>query len=181
MKTYRMIICACMVTAFLVAGCRNRTELIGTVGNPVDLGLSVLWADHNLGGECVTNSGMSLTITTKGKKKVVDTAKYMCGGAWHSSTIAQMKELTEECDWRNTTKDGVEGFIVTGRNGNTIFLPRYSGNGLDYWTSEIDKDHTPYIGFMYMNNKYVDMSFSMNNWRKHIRPVMRNKHYRKKK
>ncbi len=179
MKTNKILIGLCAGMVALMTGCMTKTELIGTVGKPVDLGLSVLWADHNLGGECMTDSGISLPVETRGKKKVVDTAKHMWGEGWHSPTIAQMKELIEECDWRSTTLDGVKGYIVTGPNGNTIFVRRYANESMDYWTSEIDKEHKPFIGIMYMNNSYVDMSYSEKFIHKFIRPVMRNKHYRK--
>ena len=179
MKTNKIIIVLCAGILAHMTGCKTETELIGTIGKPVDLGLSVLWADHNLGGECVTDSGISLPVETKGKKKVLDTAKLMWGGGWHSPTIAQMQELIDECDWRSTTQDGVEGYIVTGPNGNTIFVRRFAKDGMDYWTSEIDKEHKPFVGFMYMNNAYVDMSYSEKTWRKFIRPVIRNKQYRK--
>lgn len=179
MKTNKIIIILCAGMITMMTGCRTKTKLIGKVGKPVDLGLSVLWADHNLGGECVTDSGISLPVETKGKKKVIDTAKHMWGKGWHSPSISQMQELINECDWRSTTQDGVKGFIVTGPNGNTIFVRRYAKEGMDYWTSEIDKEHRPYVAFMYMNNEYVDMSYSEKNWEKFIRPVMRNKHYHK--
>ena len=179
MKTNKIAVVLCSGMLALVTGCMTKTELIGTVGKPVDLGLSVLWADHNLGGECVTDSGISLPVEMKGKKKVVDTAKLMWGGGWHSPTIAQMEELIDECDWRSTTQDGVKGYIVTGPNGNTIFVRRFAKDVMDYWTSEIDKEHKPFVGFMYMNNAYVSMSYSEKNWCKFIRPVTRNKHYRK--
>ncbi|MBO4663146.1 MAG: hypothetical protein J5663_01895 [Bacteroidaceae bacterium] len=179
MKTNKIIIVLCAGILAHMTGCKTETELIGTIGKPVDLGLSVLWADHNLGGECVTDSGISLPMETKGKKKVVDTAKLMWGGGWHSPTIAQMQELIDECDWRSTKQDGVEGYIVTGPNGNTIFVRRFANESMDYWTSEIDKEHKPFIGIMYMNNAYVSMSYSEKFIHKFIRPVMRNKQYRK--
>jgi len=160
--------------------CKSKTELVGTIGEPVDLGLSVHWADHNLGGVSMTDTGDSLTITIKGRRKVVDTAKRMWKKGWHAPTAAQMNELIDECDWRLCKEGGVEGYRVTGPNGNHIFLRRtVNGDIMDYWTSEVDKNHIPYVSFMYMNNRYAGVSYSENIEKKFIRPVIRNKHYRK--
>ena len=38
-------------------------------------------------------------------------------------TKAELDELRYECDWEWITMNGVNGFQVTGSNGNSIFLP----------------------------------------------------------
>ena len=35
----------------------------------------------------------------------------------------EWQELIDECTWEWTTYKGVNGYIVTGPNGNSIFLP----------------------------------------------------------
>jgi hypothetical protein len=37
-------------------------------------------------------------------------------------TKEQAQELVDNCDWVETTSNGVRGFRVTGKNGNSIFL-----------------------------------------------------------
>jgi hypothetical protein len=38
-------------------------------------------------------------------------------------TKAEFEELNSECTWTWTTKNGVNGYEVTGPNDNSIFLP----------------------------------------------------------
>ena len=60
-------------------------------------------------------------------------------------TAQQWNELISKCTWKESTKNKVKGYTVTGPNGNTIFLP-FSGCSYDgkdygignyayYWTS----------------------------------------------
>ena len=63
---------------------------------------------------------------------VEDDAAYVnWGSRWRTPTLEQLQELVEKCDWQWTTKNGVKGYIVTGRNGNSIFMPLSGG-----WSSQ---------------------------------------------
>ena len=67
------------------------------------------------------------------------------GGKWHMPTRSHMEELVTQCTWEWTTRGEVKGYKVTGKNGNSIFLPAagwYYGSSLCnvgvmgyYWTS----------------------------------------------
>ena len=71
------------------------------------------------------------------------------GGSWRMPTDAEWTELRENCTWKWTTQNGVNGYRVTSKsNGNSIFLPaagyRY-GSSLDdagsygyYWSSSLN-------------------------------------------
>ena len=63
-------------------------------------------------------------------------------------TSAEMLELKNKCTWKWTSVNGVNGYQITGPNGNSIFLPasgyRYNtdvdhlgmrGSNGYYWTS----------------------------------------------
>ena len=52
-----------------------------------------------------------------------DVATANWGGSWRMPTLAEMKELINNCTWEWTTQNGVYGRKVTGPNGNSIFLP----------------------------------------------------------
>ena len=77
-----------------------------------------------------------------------DAATQIMGDTWRTPTIAEINELMEKCKWEWTTLNGVNGHLVTGKNGNSIFLPAAGclnyqgvyGLGSDgyYWSSEID-------------------------------------------
>ncbi len=52
-----------------------------------------------------------------------DAAVVHWGNAWRTPTAAELQELREHCTWEWTTKNEVNGYKVTGKNGNSIFLP----------------------------------------------------------
>lgn len=78
----------------------------------VDLGLSVKWADMNMGAKSSIENGLYF--------------------AWNDVTSddgrlpseGEMRELMEQCNWEWVNKDGKMGYCVRSRvNGNEIFLP----------------------------------------------------------
>ncbi|MBQ5363598.1 MAG: hypothetical protein IIU09_01245, partial [Bacteroidales bacterium] len=52
-----------------------------------------------------------------------DAAAVNLGGSWRMATKAEQDELRSQCTWTWTTQNGVNGRLVTGPNGNSIFLP----------------------------------------------------------
>lgn len=77
-----------------------------------DLGLSVKWASCNLGANIPKDNGMLYTFeeaihNTDGKLP----------------TKEQWEELKNECTWTWENKNEINGYKVTGPNGNYIFLP----------------------------------------------------------
>ena len=110
----------------------------------VDLGLSVKWATCNVGasqphgygnyyawGETTTKSEYtSDNSRTYGKNMSdirgnsnYDVARSNWGGSWRLPTKREMEELKNKCTWTWTSQSGVNGYKVTGPNGNSIFLP----------------------------------------------------------
>ncbi len=84
-----------------------------------------------------------------------DAAHVHWGGNWRMPTKQELDDLNEKCDWKWTTKNGVNGYIVRGRGGYTsasIFLPCAGrGNGTSlypagslgfYWSSVPHSDDT---------------------------------------
>ena len=80
-----------------------------------------------------------------------DVAYVRWGNKWRMPTFEEVNELYDKCHWENATCNGINGQLVTGPNGNSIFLP-YSGyyytaaGGLvgcgesaSYWSSTIRK------------------------------------------
>lgn len=76
-----------------------------------------------------------------------DVAHVKWGGDWRMPTRAEQDELRHNCTWTWASRYGVNGYIVKGPNGNSIFLPaagwRYNSSlicsGLDgsYWSSSL--------------------------------------------
>ena len=116
----------------------------------VDLGLSVMWANMNVGanepedygqyfawGETTpkdsynyenylygtSNLGNGLNISNTN----YDAAHINMGNAWRMPTLSEMEELRDNCSWVWTTQNNVNGFLVTskktGYTNRSIFLP----------------------------------------------------------
>lgn len=76
-----------------------------------------------------------------------DTARENWGGKWRMPTEAEIEELCKKCTWIWTTKNDHKGYLVTGKNGNSIFLPAagwrfgsvFGSVGIDgsYWSSTL--------------------------------------------
>jgi len=74
-----------------------------------------------------------------------DAARMNMGNAWRMPTYSNWKELRDSCTWHWESQNNVNGFKVTGKNGNSIFLPAagymnnqtltYSVGGGSYWSS----------------------------------------------
>ena len=118
----------------------------------VDLGLSVKWADCNVGatspegygdyfawGETSPkeiynwdssykwdDSDYYSNKNNKTKLDLKDDAAYVnWGGNWRMPTKEEFQELIDNCTWTESTLSGVNGVIVTSKiNGNSIFLPK---------------------------------------------------------
>ena len=52
-----------------------------------------------------------------------DAARAQWGGNWRMPTNAECQELVDRCTWTWTSYKGIDGYKVTGSNGNSIFLP----------------------------------------------------------
>ena len=66
-----------------------------------------------------------------------DAAYANWGGSWRMPTDEEWAELMEECTWVWTTQNSVNGQLVTGPNGNSIFLPA----GASWFTTELDEEY----------------------------------------
>lgn len=52
-----------------------------------------------------------------------DAAYSNWGGPWRMPTDEEFDELCKKCKWEWTSQNGHNGYLVTGPNGNSIFLP----------------------------------------------------------
>lgn len=98
----------------------------------VDLGLSVKWATCNLGASVEYERGDFFLW-----QEYYDPVRQRWGGSWRTPTLSEFQELYQRCRWewkRCTYSDDnyrycSYGYLVTGPNGNSIFLP---ANGRKY-------------------------------------------------
>jgi hypothetical protein len=97
-------------------------------------------------------------------------------------TADEIKELNDKCSWTWTTLNGVNGYRVTGPNGNSIFLPAAGfRNGTElysrgafgyYWSSSLGDDYggngAYYLGF---TRAYLSCNTIGRNFGNSVRPV----------
>ena len=100
-------------------------------------------------------SGFDGIVDSKTELDPEDDAAYVNWGEnWRIPTHDQQKELWTECTWTWTTQNGVNGRLVTGPNGNTLFLPAagyrlggsldYAGSYGYYWSRKLVAE-SPYL------------------------------------
>ena len=107
-----------------------------------------------------TDSSRGKDGFTDGKDELdpEDDAAYVnWGSQWRMPSKQQLDELKEQCTWTQTTLQEVNGYEVTGPNGNTIFLPTTSWriddmllDGGAYWsrtTNPEDDGGAYYLGW----------------------------------
>lgn len=161
----------------------------------VDLGLSVKWACCNVGASVPEGYGGYYAWGETEEKSnyywedykyynnstgdydyigsnisgtQYDVAHVKWGGSWRMPTKDEIRELVNKCSWKWTTYNGVKGQLVTGLNGNSIFLPaagyRYGtdfynrGSGGYYWSATLSENYSynAFSLFFYSGYSYWD-------------------------
>ena len=154
----------------------------------VDLGLRTKWATCNVGanepheygnyyawGETTTkNSYTEANSKTLGKSvsdmncddiggyESYDAATANWGKGCRMPSRLDMKELEERCTWTWTTENDVNGFKVTGPNGNSIFLP--AAGIYDTELSDVN------YGCYYLTSTIYKLNDNSNAYREHACP-----------
>ena len=111
---------------------------------------SYYWSNYKYGTENnLTKYCLSASDGSVDGKSVIepmdDAARVRMGKQWRIPTQYELNELMTECTWKYERLNGVNGFRVTGPNGNSIFMPcagqKYDNNTSNvggtgfYWTS----------------------------------------------
>ena len=113
-----------------------------------------------------------------------DVAHVKWGGNWRMPSQEEMDELIDKCSWKWTTYNGIEGYIVTGPNSNSIFLPaagsydgtrhHSAGSWCEYWSSSCNISmHDYWNAYLLSISIYTDISIICS-WRNEgcsVRPV----------
>jgi len=168
----------------------------------VDLGLSVKWATCNVGSSSSDKLGnyyawgetdvkkkySKNNSTTYGKetkniatKKRYDIAAKAWKEPWRIPTVAEFRELIDSCTWMWANLNGMNGYKITGPNGNSIFIPATgimyddtqianSGKIGNYWTANSDSSTTAYC--FSLNNTTYNVADLQRFYGMNIRPVI---------
>ena len=144
----------------------------------INLGLSVLWAETNVGAEAATGFGnyyawgetkpkTNYTEESYTKPETLDATHDAATANWETPcrmpTKDEFDELMNKCDW--TWDDTNKGYKITSKtNDNSIFLPAsgyHTDEGLqaqgtigEYWSSS-DNGSTAVISYFSKNYKYI--------------------------
>lgn len=120
----------------------------------VDLGLpsGMVWAATNYGSNSESSYGTYVSWNSN------DVVSQNWGSKWKTPTRANYQELINNCIWTWESKNGINGYRVTGKNGSSIFMPaagfqilgnnQMVGSQLYYWTSNQGNES----GFAYCLN-----------------------------
>lgn len=183
----------------------------------VDLGLSVLWAAYNVGASSPEEYGTYFSwgeveekaeytwnnyifhnwstneyyfIGSEISGTSYDAASVKWGGGARMPTLDEIQELENECTFSRgiSTLNGVAGQLITGPNGNSIFLPfagrRYSiptnpslniydvGTVGVFWSGTFREQSKYYYGAYTLTTGYPSLSSQSDRYHGHpIRPV----------
>ena len=112
-----------------------------------------------------------------------DAAYVNMGSAWRMPTYAEMQELMDNCTTTWTTQNGVYGRKVTGKNGNSIFLPAAgfrssstlfnAGYNGDYWSSSLNESRPYYAYELHFFSDYYDWNNGSRFYGQAVRAVVR--------
>lgn len=111
-----------------------------------------------------------------------DAAHVQLQEKWRIPTKEEYEELVNNCTWEWTTKNGIDGHLVTGPNGNSIFIPvagyltydwdNAVGKLGNYWSSSLSTNNDPNEAyFLAMDKNRAWMSQGDRYIGRSIRPV----------
>lgn len=172
----------------------------------IDLGLpsGTLWASYNLGATKPEDFGdyfawgemkgyksgkidfsMSTynwcTVNQNELDLENDVAYMSWGNGWRIPNREQVQELLDNCSWEWTTVNDVDGYKITGSNGNYIFLPAagmyfdttFGAANLrgDYWSRSLMDGNSSFSYRMYFTKNIRGVNYANREYGLSIRPV----------
>lgn len=147
----------------------------------VDLGLpsGLKWASCNVGATAPEEYGDYFSWSDPED----DVAHVKLGGKWRMPTDEEWTELRTKCASKWTTRNGINGRLVTGSNGNSIFLPAagyrnntnlfYTGSYGFYWSSSRDTDDPSSAWFVDFNSGHVYRNNGYRDYEQSVRAVLK--------
>lgn len=187
------IVCSCSESSDEAK--HSNAQLIVNGHKFVDLGLpsGLLWAETNIGASSSTDDGDYFAWGETSPKTTYSSFNYKWGdypskyndsdgkttleSADDAATVnwgapcrmpnsSEFEELYDKCDWSwKSSYNGASGYLVTGPNGNTIFLPASGyrvGDGLYYhgsdggcWSRTLDSSDTGSARNLVFGSGYV--------------------------
>ena len=135
---------------------------------------------HNSMTKYCTSSSYGTVDNKTTLEPADDVATVKWGGSWRMPTTDEQQELKNNCTWTWTTLNGVNGYRVTGPNGNSIFLPAAGyrgGTGVCdqgfgcYWSSSLDSSGTFFACYLSVSSSFYGWSYVSRYIGHSVRPV----------
>lgn len=176
-----LIVCACgnkTTPAEYSGSMVVDSDSISSPYQAVDLGLSVKWANMNVDAESPEDYGGYYAWGETDDKSNYDESTYKyyindayqnigddisgteydvahmkMGGDWRMPTITEWEELIKKCTWVYGFCGKIQGYIVSGPSGKSIFLPgagcktttdNHFEKDCYYWSSTLPSRETQY-------------------------------------
>ena len=113
-----------------------------------------------------------------------DVAVTNLGTGWRMPTNEEFNELMEVCSYVWTSLNGVNGYLFTAQNGNSIFLPAagyigegdigVSGSFGRYWSSSLNVDYPVYAEGVSFNSGNITVNGNYRYYGLSVRAVKNN-------
>ena len=109
--------------------------------------------------ESIANSELDITYRLSNGRSMLPTRK-------------QWKELIDKCEWHWADINGVVGYRVIGKNGNSIFLPSTGNSNTYYWSASKASKYKCFY-YLYFNSYNYDIMYNIFSGLYYIRPVQK--------
>ncbi len=165
----------------LSSGLKWATCNIGA-DSPEDYGNYYAWGETETKAEYTQDNsvthGQQLNDISGNAQYDAATANW--GGSWRTPTKDEIRELIYNCNWTPETQNGVDGFKVTGNNGNYIFIPAsgyrdgsslYIYGECYYWSSTPRQYGVEFANILYSDTEFQSEDVNYRYRGLTIRPV----------
>ncbi len=165
----------------LSSGLKWATCNVGA-DNPEDYGNYYAWGETETKAEFTQDNSVTFGQQQNdiSGNAQYDAAAANWGGSWRMPTRDEIRELIYNCSWTPETQNGVDGFKVTGSNGNYIFIPAsgyrdgtasYIYGECYYWSSTPHQYSSDYSYILYSDYEYQSEDMNYRYRGLTIRPV----------
>ena len=165
----------------LSSGLKWATCNVGA-DSPEDYGNYYAWGETETKAEYTEDNSVTYgqQLNDISGNAQYDAAAANWGGSWRMPTRDEITELMYNCSWTPETQNGVDGFKVTGSNGNYIFIPAsgyrdgsssYIYGECYYWSSTPHQYSNDYSYILYSDYEYQSEDMNYRYRGLTIRPV----------
>ena len=165
----------------LSSGLKWATCNVGA-DSPEDYGNYYAWGETETKAEYTQDNSVTFgqQLNDISGNAQYDAATANWGGSWRMPTKDEIRELIYNCNWTPETQNGIDGFKVTGNNGNYIFIPAsgyrdgsslYIYGECYYWSSTPRQYGVEFANILYSDTEFQSEDVNYRYRGLTIRPV----------